>query len=59
MTSGFHKISARLNSEKQHFKTMQMEGVNTGKFYNQCIVFASGMAPEQRKHNHSGYSADT
>lgn len=28
MTLGFYKISARLDSEKPHFKTIQMEGVN-------------------------------
>lgn len=58
MTLGFYKISARLDSEKPHLKTMQMEGVNLGKCYNQCALFAFRMAPE-KTHNHSGYSADT
>lgn len=50
MTLGFYKISARLDSEKLHLKTIQMEGVNLEKCYNRYIVLASRMAPQKRKH---------
>ena len=50
MSLGFYKISARQNSGKEPFKTMQIQGASLDKFYNKCIVFASRMASHNGKH---------
>lgn len=60
MTLDFYKISARLDSEKLRLKTTQMEGVNLEKMLQpiHCLGLQDG-SPEEKTHNHSGYSADT